>query len=110
MYSISLDVVRGIINIRMRGMLTDVQRDELAGELRQALETTSPSDPSEWLLRVTAKPLAQYTPELATTVCRLIEDNNSRRKSPPPPASRVINCRPAQSGSAAARLVHFVTA
>jgi hypothetical protein len=110
MYSISLDVIRGIINIRMRGVLTDVQRNELAESLQQALETTPPSDPKEWLLRVTAKPLAQYTPELAANVCRLIEESNSRRKPVPAPKSRVINCRPAQPVSSAARMVHFVTA
>lgn len=110
MYSISLDMVRGIIEIRMRGALTDAQRDELAEELRQALECTPPSEPNEWLLRVTAKPVAQYTPELAARVSALVEQSSARRKSyPPPPASRVVNCGP-QSNSAAARLVHFITA
>ncbi len=107
MYSITLDMVRGIIDIRLRGTVTDSQREELSEELRQALDENG--EPKEWLLRVTAKPLAHYTPELAANVCRLIEQSKSRPKSAPPPASRVINCRP-QPGSAAARLVHFVTA
>jgi hypothetical protein len=107
MYSIALDVVRGIIDIRMRGTLTDSQREELSEELRQALEERR--EPKEWLLRVTAKPLAQYTPELAASVCRLIEQSKTRARSCPPPASRVVNCRP-NAPSAAARLVHFVTA
>jgi len=109
MYSISLDVVRGIIEIRMRGTLTDAQRVELAEELRQALEGTRPSEPNEWTLRVTAKPVAQYTPELAARVNALVEQSGARRTSYPPPASCVINCRP-HSNSASARLVNFITA
>ncbi len=107
MYSIALDVVRGIIDIRMRGTLTDAQREELGEELRQALGEST--EPKEWLLRVTAKPLAQYTPELAARVCGLIEQSKSRPKSCPPPASCVVNCRPNQP-SLASRMVHFVTA
>ncbi|GEM_PF-3482530 len=105
MYTIALDIVRGIIDIRMRGVVTDAQREELAGELRQALEETS--EPKEWLLRVTAKPVALFTPALAESVRQLIEQNNTRRKSCPPPASCVINRR-LSSGSAASRSVHFV--
>ena len=109
MFSISVDVIRGIIGIRMRGTLTDEQRADLAEQLRMALEETPPIKSKEWMLRVTAKPLAQYTPELAANVRRLIEQCNATRqaKSVPPPASRVINRRP-ESTSAASRLVHFV--
>lgn len=109
MYSISLDVVRGIIEIRMRGTLTDAQRVELAEELRQALEGASPSEPNEWILRVTAKPVAQYTSELAARVNALVEQCGARPTSNPPPASCVINCRP-HANSATARLVNFITA
>ncbi len=111
MFSITVDVVRGIIGIRMRGTLTDSMRAELADELSLALEATPPAPTKEWMLRVTAKPLAQYTPELAANVCRLVEQSNVARKakSAPAPASRVINRKP-EAPSAAARLVHFVTA
>ena len=109
MYSISLDVVRGIIEIRMRGTLTDAQRVELAEELRQALIGTSPSEPNEWTLRVTAKPVAQYTPELAARVNALVEQCGARPTSYPPPASCVVNCRPHSNG-ASAHLVNFITA
>jgi hypothetical protein len=109
MYSISLDVVRGIIEIRMRGALTDAQRVELAEELRQALTDTSLSDTNEWTLRVTAKPVAQYTPELAARVNALVEQCGARATSYPPPASCLINCHP-HSNSVSARLVNFITA
>ena len=109
MYSISLDVVRGIIEIRTRGTLTDAQRVELCEELRQALEGTSPSEPNEWTLRVTAKPVAQYTPELAARVNALVERSGARQASHPPPPSCVVNCRP-HSNSASVRLVNFITA
>ena len=109
MYSISLDVGRGIIEIRMRGILTDAQRDELAEELRQAIQVTPPSQPQEWLLRVTAKPVAQYTPELAARVCALIEPTSEVAQYYPPPASRVVNCGPVSNG-VSTRLVNFVTA
>jgi len=110
MYSISLDVVRGIIEIRMRGILTDAQRVELADELKQALEEgTPPSEPNEWTLRVTAKPVAQYTPELAARVNALVERSGARQASHPPPPSCVVNCRP-HSNSASVRLVNFITA
>ena len=111
MFSIAVDVVRGIIGIRMRGTLTDAMRAELANELSIALEATPPVRSREWMLRVTAKPLAQYTPELAANVCKLVAQSNAARKakSAPPPASRVVSRTP-ETPSAAARLVHFVTA
>ena len=108
MFSISVDVIRGIIGIRMRGTLTDEQRTDLTEQLRMVLEETPPILSKEWMLRVTAKPLAQFTPELAANVRKLIEQCDAARLAKAvPPASRVINRKP-EASSAALRLVHFV--
>jgi hypothetical protein len=110
MFAISIDVIRGIIAIRMRGTLSDALRDELVDQLRLAFDETPPVESRDWTLRVSAKPLAQYTPELAVRVNALVEERNVRRRSRTTvPPSRVVNQR-VESGSAAARLVHFVTA
>ena len=104
MFSISVEVIRGIIGIRMRGSLTNAMRVELLEQLSSALETVPPLKYKDWTVRVTSKPLAEYTPELAASIQSLLQERNAWRKAQalPPPVSRVVN-RKVDLESASAR-------
>lgn len=108
MYAISLDVIRGILTIRIRGRLSDAERTELVDSVRQALAETPAPTGDSWHVRVSAKPVAEYTPAIAAEVESIVSQCSQRPPSAPP-ASQVVQFRALTEGGAA-RLVDFITA
>ena len=73
MFSITVDVVREMLELSLRGTLTDAQLSDLAEQLNSALLTLPPSRSGAYRIRVRTRPNNPRLARLAARICQGIE-------------------------------------
>jgi hypothetical protein len=69
MFSITVDVIREVLELNLLGTPTDTQIADLTEQLKSALSTLQPSRSGEYRVRVKTRPINPHITRLAATLC-----------------------------------------
>ena len=69
MFSITVDVIREVIEVSLRGIPTDVQIADMTEQLESALSTLPLSRTGSYRIRIKSRPNNAKLTQLAATIC-----------------------------------------
>lgn len=71
MYTITVDVIREVLELSLRGNLKEIQVADLTAQLRSALHTLPVSRTGSHRVRIKTRPCSQELTRLAESICQM---------------------------------------
>ncbi len=73
MFSITVDVIREVLELSLRGTPTETQIADLTEQLKSAISTLPPSRAGEYRVRVKSRPNNPQIAQLAANICEVAD-------------------------------------